>query len=304
MSQALALAVLAGVISGALGLAPLSGSLFLILVSYFVQLPIMVAGLTMGLAAAIVAALTAIVLSGFIGGVLMAAVFAVAFATPALLVVRQALLSQQDPAAGLIWYPPGHILAELAVLTVLVLAMVFFAFAGQPGGLIGFIETMLADAVEQFTKATGQPALGPEALKSQALLVPAVVACSWLIMAAVNGVIAQAIAVRSGWNRRPTPTLVDLDLPFWLWPLMGVCILLAMLGSTGLGLFGRSALIVLMASFGFLGLAVIHKFANRWSYKQLGLAAIYAGIIVFNWPVLAVIALGLVEDWAHLRRHM
>ena len=35
-----------------------------------------------------------------------------------------------------------------------------------------------------------------------------------------------------------------------------------------------------------------------------GLAAVYAGIIVFNWPILAVIALGLVEDWAHLRRYM
>ena len=77
-----------------------------------------------------------------------------------------------------------------------------------------------------------------------------------------------------------------------------------MLGAEGLGLLGRSAMIVLIVPFGFLGLAVIHKFANRWTYRQLGLAAVYSGIIVFNWPVLAVIALGLVEDWAHLRRYL
>ncbi|MEZ5935522.1 MAG: DUF2232 domain-containing protein [Alphaproteobacteria bacterium] len=304
MSQALALAVLAGIISGALGLAPLSGSFALILVSYFVQLPMMLAGLTMGLAAAIVAALAAIVLSALIGGMLAALIFAVAFALPALLVVRQALLSRQDPEAGLVWYPPGHILAELTVLSVLGLALAFFTLMGEEGGLIGFIEIMLAEAFGQFTAATGQPALDPEAVRSRAVFVPSVVACSWLMMAVVNGVVAQAIAVRSGWNRRPSPQLAELELPFWLWPLMGVAVVLAMLGSTGIGLFGRSALIVLIMPFGFLGLAVIHKFANRWSYRQLGLAAVYAGIIVFNWPILAVIALGLVEDWAHLRRYM
>jgi len=304
MSQALALAVLAGIISGALALAPLTGSLALVLISYFVQLPMMLAGLTMGLAAAIVAALAAIVLSGLMAGIYTALIFAVAFALPALLVVRQALLSQQDQEAGLIWYPPGEILAQLTVMVVLALAAAFFAFSGQPGGLLGFIETMLAEAIEQLTSATEQPPMDPETLRSRALFVPAVVACSWLIMAVVNGVVAQMIAVKSGWNRRPTPKLAELSLPFWLWPLMGIAVVLAMFGSTGLGLLGRSALIVLIVPFGFLGLAVIHKFANRWSYRQLGLAAVYVGIIVFNWPILAVVALGLVEDWAHLRRYM
>ena len=116
--------------------------------------------------------------------------------------------------------------------------------------------------------------------------------------------IAQAIAVKAGWNRRPSPNWAELELPFWLWPVIGVAVVLAVLGPGDVGLFARSALIVLITPFGFLGLAVIHKFATRWPYRQIGLAAVYIGIIVFNWPILAVIALGLVEDWAHLRRHM
>jgi hypothetical protein len=303
MSQALALAVLAGIVSGGLGLAPLSGSLGFVLVSYFVQLPLMLAGLTMGLAAALIACMAAMVLNGLIGGVLPALIFGVAFAAPALLVVRQALLSRQDQS-GLVWYPPGLILAHLALLTVVVLALAFLALSGQPGGLLGTIETVLLEGAALVSEAAGQPAPDPEMLKSSALLVPAIVACSWLVMGVVNAVIAQAIAVRSGWNRRPSPSLSDLDLPYWLWPLMAGAVILSLLGSDGIGLFGRSALIVLIVPFGFLGLAVIHKFANRWSYRQLGLAAVYVGIIVFNWPILAVIALGLVEDWAHLRRYM
>ena len=302
MSQALALAVLAGIISGALGLAPISGSIALVLVSYFVLLPMMVSGLTMGLVAAGVSAFSAIVLNGVIAGFLPAVVFAVAFALPALLVVRQALLSRPDGTGDLVWYPPGLILAQLTVVAVSLLVLAFFAAMGQPEGLVGIIETVLVDAIRQLSEAAGQTAPDPEMVRSGAVFVPALVACSWLVMAAVNGALAQAIAVRSGWNRRPSPKLADLELPAWLWPLIGGALLLSLLGSTGIGLLGRSALIVLIVPYGFLGLAVIHKFANRWSYRQFGLAAVYAGIIVFNWPILAVVLLGLVEDWAHLRR--
>ncbi len=302
MSQALALAVLAGIISGALGLAPISGSIALVLVSYFVLLPMMLAGLTMGLTAALIAAVSAIILNGLIAGVLPALIFAIAFALPALLVVRQALLSRQDPAEGVVWYPPGLILAQLTVVAVVLLAAAFFAFMGQPDGLLGIIEAVLVDAIQQISEAAGQPSPDIESIRTSAVFVPALVGCSWLVMAAVNGALAQAIAVRSGWNRRPSPKLADLELPSWLWPLIGGALLMSLLGSTGLGLLGRSALIVLIVPFGFLGLAVIHKFANRWSYRQFGLAAVYAGIIVLNWPILAVILLGLVEDWVHLRR--
>lgn len=303
MSQVLALAVLAGIVSGALGLAPLTGSFGLVLVSYFVQLPIMLAGLTMGLAAALVAALTAVIISALTAGFLPAVIFFAALAFPALLVVRQALLSRQDQA-GVVWYPPGLILAQLTVMAVLGLAFAFLAFMGQPGGLPGAIETVLIQAFEQISAAAGQPPPDAAVLRSKAVFVPALVACSWLIMAVANGVLAQTIARRTGWARRPSPELSDLDLPVWLWPIMGIALLAALLGSTGLGLFGRSAMIVMIVPFGFLGLAVIHKYANRWSYRQLGLAAVYAGIIVFNWPILAVVALGLVEDWAHMRRYM
>ncbi len=303
MSQALALAVLAGIVSGGLGLAPLSGSFGLVLLSYFVEFPVMLVGLTMGLAAALIAVAAAMVLSGLLAGFVPSLIYAVAFALPALLVVRQALLSRQDPS-GLVWYPPGHVLAQLTVLSVIGLGFAFLALMGQPGGLIGVIEKVLVDAAGLLSEAAGQPVPEPALLRSSAVLVPAIVASSWLIMAVVNAVAAQAIAKQTGWNRRPSPTLRDLELPFWLWPLIAGAAVLSLFGSTGIGLFGRSALLVLIVPFGFLGLAVIHKFADRWSYRQVGLAAIYVGIMLFGWPILVVIALGLVEDWAHLRRYM
>jgi hypothetical protein len=257
----------------------------------------------MGLAAAIVAVLSAALINAFIAGPLAALIFLIAFAAPALIIVRQALLSRSE-GGNTIWYPPGLILALLTAIATGALVLGFLAFAGQPGGLLGVIDRSLTEAIRGLTEAAGQsvPDLSP--LRARLWMIPAAVASSWLIMAVLNAVLAQAIAVRIGWNRRPSPSFSTLELPVWLWPLMGGAALLALVGGGDFGSLGRSALIVLATPFAFLGLAVIHKFANRWSHRQLGLTAIYAGIIVFNWPILAVVALGLVEDWAHLRRYM
>ncbi len=304
MSQALALAVLAGIISGGLALLPLTGSIGLVLLGYFVQLPLMLTGLTMGLMAALIAVVCAALVNALIAGPIAALIFFIAFALPAIVVVRQALLSRAA-SGDTVWYPPGLILGILTAMATLGLVIGFAMFMGQPGGLLGVIDRSLTEAIREITEAAGQgvPDLSP--LRARLWMIPAAVAASWLIMAALNAVIAQALAVRSGWNRRPSPSFSSLDLPIWLWPLMGIATLLAILGgSSDLGFLGRASLIVLATPFAFVGLAVIHKFANRWSHRQLGLAAIYAGIIVFNWPILAVVALGLVEDWAHLRRYM
>jgi len=303
MSQALALAVLAGIISGGLGLLPLTGSIGLVFLGYFVQLPLMLAGLTMGLMATIIAVAGAVLVNMVIVGPIAALIFFAAFSLPALVVVRQALLSRAENGAT-VWYPPGLILAVLTAIATFGVVLSFAAFMGQPGGLLGVIDRSLTEAIRELTEATGQSLPDLTALRERLWMIPAAVASSWLIMTAMNAVLAQTIAVRAGWNRRPSPSFASMDLPIWLWPMLGVAAALAVLGGSGAGFLGRSALVVLATPFAFLGLAVIHKFANRWSHRQLGLAAIYAGIIVFNWPILAVVALGLVEDWAHLRRYM
>ena len=34
------------------------------------------------------------------------------------------------------------------------------------------------------------------------------------------------------------------------------------------------------------------------------LAAVYGALVLLGWPILAVLLLGFVEDWAHLRRRL
>lgn len=317
MSQALAFAVLAGVLSGGLALLPLIGPLAFFL-AYLAPLPLLFVGLTMGVPAVIVASVSAGLVATVLVGFLPALVLAATFAAPSWFIVRQALLSQQDDGKT-VWFPPGLLLAQLTIVALVGVVLAFILFLGQPGGLVGAIESVLANMIAAINDAAEQPGLDPSVMqplvtvleiwKDQASILPAQAAVSWLVMLVLNAILAQAIAVRTSWNRRPSPAISELELPLWLWPPMGLALFLAVVGGEGLGALGSSSLIVLVTPFGFLGLAVIHKWADRWSNRQIGLIGVYIAIIVLNFllhlPILPIIvAVGLVETWARLRRYI
>ncbi len=302
MPQILGLAVLAGVVSSALFLCLLTGVPGMVLFAYFVQLPLMLAGLAMGLTASMVAVASALLINGLIAGAVATLIYGVIQALPALIVVRQALLARQD-GGNVEWYPPGLLLAQLTCVAGLGIGLAFLLLLDHPGGLQGAIEAFLASALVEMG------ALEAEAVSSSELgpwifLFPGLMATSWLVMVVLNAVLAQALAVRLGWNRRPSPDLTRLELPSWLWPALGAAGLVALLGEHGWGFLGRSLLIVFVVPYVFLGLAVIHTLVRRWSHPSWLLAALYAALVLLGWPILAVLLLGFVEDWAHLRRRL
>jgi Predicted membrane protein (DUF2232) len=300
MPQTLGLAVLAGLVSSALFLCLLTGVPGMVLFAYLVQLPLMFAGLAMGLTASMVAVAGALLINGVIAGAVATAIYAVVQALPALIVVRQALLSRRQDEA-IEWYPPGLLLAQLTCLAAIGIGLAFLLLADHPGGLQGAIGEFLRSALVELgaidVEVVPAPELGP-----WIAMFPGLMATSWLIMIVLNGLLAQALAVRLGWNRRPSPDLTTLELPSWLWPALGVAGLVALVGDQGWGFLGRSLLIVLVVPYVFLGLAVIHTLVRRWSHPSWLLAAVYGALVVLGWPVLAVLLLGFVEDWAHLRR--
>ncbi|HEX5080043.1 MAG TPA: DUF2232 domain-containing protein [Geminicoccaceae bacterium] len=302
MQQTLGLAILAGVASSALFLCLLTGVPGMVLFAYFVQLPLMFAGLAMGLTASMVAVAGALLINGLIAGAVATAIYGLIQALPALVVVRQALLSRrQDEATE--WYPPGLLLAQLTCLAGLGIGVAFVLLFDHPGGLQGAIEEFLAAALAEIGAIEAEAVPSSE-LNSWMFLFPGLMATSWLVMIVLNAVLAQALAVRLGWNRRPSPDLSGLELPSWLWPALGAAAAVALLGDQGWGFLGRSLLIVFTVPYVFLGLAVIHTLVRRWSHPGWLLAAVYGALVLLGWPILAVLLLGFVEDWAHLRRRL
>jgi hypothetical protein len=302
MPQTIGVAVLAGVVSSALFLCLLTGAPGMVLFAYFVQLPLMFAGLAMGLTASVVAVAGALLINGLIAGAVATVIYGLIQALPALIVVRQALLSRPQGEA-VEWYPPGLLLAQLTCLAALGIGVAFFMLLDHPGGLQGAIEEFLASALVEMG-AIEADAVPSSELGPWIFLFPGLMATSWLVMIVLNAVLAQALAVRLGWNRRPSPDLTGLELPSWLWPALGAAALVALLGEHGWGFLGRSLVIVLVVPYVFLGLAVIHTLVRRWSHPSWLLAAVYGALVLLGWPILAVLLLGFVEDWAHLRRRL
>jgi len=57
---------------------------------------------------------------------------------------------------------------------------------------------------------------GPELDAAGCLVIPGMIAASWMIMLVANAALAQGLLARFGANWRPSPDLAGLDLPLWV----------------------------------------------------------------------------------------
>jgi Predicted membrane protein (DUF2232) len=298
MPHPLGLAVLCGLLSAVLFVSLLLGLPGMLLV-YFAQLPVLFVGLSLGLTGSSIAAIGAVVVIGLMVSMAAALGYIVLHALPALFTVRQALLRRTDQGKTE-WFPVGLLLTQLTVLAGAGVVLAFLVLGSEPGGLPGFIEAHLRDGLTELGLLDETASPSPD-LARLAAVIPGFTASSSLLMVMINFMLAQALAVRIGWARRPTPDFDRLELPGWLWPPIGVAALLVLAGGI-IGDLGWSLLIVLVVPYLFLGLALVHVVVRRWSRPGLALGAIYGAMILLGWPILLVLLLGFVEDWAHLRR--
>ncbi len=312
------LATLAGIVSGALALASLSGASFAVFFLSLVHtLPLYYAGLSLGTRPAMVAAATSVLSLSLISPN-MGLVFGVLYAVPAWVVIRLTLSGPNgvvtdvpenhsataDPS-DMGWFPVGYILAVLAAIGGM------FVLGGSlmtGGGL----EQAVNEVLQEFAKLiTSQPMGNPEGetvLKEAVLsLTPyfaGSAAAMWALGQAVNLVIAQGLLAKGGRNIRPSPRMRELTLPdalSWALVLMAV---VALAAPGELGYIGRNIAIVLAVPFFFLGLAVVHKLAAMTPMKGPMLGLVYLVMVFTGWLAFVVAGLGILEQWIGLRKRM
>jgi hypothetical protein len=296
---------LAAAASAALYLSLTLGVLGAPFFAYFVQLPLLFIGLSLGLASAGIASLGSLGIVILFGGTIAALVFLVIQLVPALLTIRQALLSRSGENGGVEWYPPGLVLGLLvlyaAVVMVLVLLWVRFA--------TGSIETAFAAAIDQvmdeFGATSGQAAAIGQQIADYAAIVPGIVAVSWVLMTVINAAIAQFLALKGGQAKRPAIELAKLWLPSWCGPALALATLAALLLGGDPAFFAQGLAALFAVPFLMQGLAVVHTAVERLPAKGLALAGFYLVLLLFSWPlVVGVVLLGLLEDWAQFRRRL
>lgn len=294
-------AIGAGLASGLLLALPLSGPggmLFALLV----PLPLFAAGLGLGTRGATVAGAVLLALVAIAGGPWpMLGVFLI-LVGPVWLLVRQALLSRPTAGGDVEWYPAGLLVTWLTGCGLLWLALGALIFAGHPQGLEAGVREEIQRSLQMLMPQAPGEQMSRLAGTTAGYAMGASLA-SWMLLLAVNGALAQGALARFGRNLRPSPELASLELPRWLGGLL-VAAAAGYFAPGSIGFVAQNALAVLLVPFFFVGLAVLHTVARRLTARVPFLVVCYAVMVVFTWPAVLLAGLGLIEQWARLRRRI
>jgi hypothetical protein len=300
----LAAAIASGLVAALLYLSVLTGSLGALILVYLVQLPLFAAGLSLGVKAALFAGGTATLVTGLASGTLSGTLFFLAEVAPAMLLVAQALRWRADENGTVAWCPPDRLVLWLAGVGAVALIVAALWLSGTPEGfrgtVRGFLGGQLDDLLGASAAATKQKSRG-ELIDTLSAFFPAIAAGSWLVMTAINGILAQGALARFGLALRPAPDIAELTLPRWPTALLALALLIAVVGSGDLAYLASNLVPVLAIPYFFAGLAVLHALARRYAGRIFILIPAYLTLLL-GWPVLLVAACGMIDQWLGLRQ--
>jgi len=304
------IAIGAGVLSAFAATAFMSQAPGAMMLVYFANLPLFMAGFGLGPQAMAISGGVGFMIAGMLGGGLAAGIFGMSQVLPAWLVVRQLLLQRSSaPDANLgddgevEWYPIGDTLCWLALLAAAALLVATFASLSDGDGLSVLVSGNL-DSLLQAMVPEWEPAHRETMIGIMAPMFPGAIGVSWLIMTVVNATLAQSFLVKSGRALRPTPAYIDLALPQWIsWPMIGAA-LLALIGSGEMEYTGRNLAMILAVPFFLSGLSVVHTWARQTTFATMALVSFYMVLVLWGWASLIVAGIGVFELWSGLRRHI
>jgi len=295
MGKAVAIAVGGGLASAACFLSAVTGSAVALVLAYLAALPLLLVGLSMGTPLAAIGAAVGTAGVGLAAGLLAALGYAAGTAVPAALAVGRALSSRANAGGRPEWAPPGAVLVALIGYGLAVYAAIVVAAARAGTSL----PTLLAERL-----GPGLPPPMAEMVDLYARFIPGTALSSWVLMLLANLVLAQWILSRRGQALRPTPRLADLELPDWTAGAFALALVAAVLSSSLLGDLAATAALVLGVAYFLVGLAVVHAATRGRPRRGLMLAAFYVVLLLFGWAAFLVAGLGVVDQWAGLRRRL
>jgi hypothetical protein len=130
---------------------------------------------------------------------------------------------------------------------------------------------------------------------------PAAAAIVAMMTLTANLWLAAKITATSGRLQRPWPDLKSADLP--LMTLAVLCVAVAFCFAGGLiAMLAQIVTAALMMAYALTGFAVLHTLTLALKSRALWLGCAYAIVVVFVWPVVAMMALGLADAVFGFRR--
>jgi hypothetical protein len=277
---------------------------------YLAPLPLMIAGLGWSHWAAATAGLTGALALAVAFGPIFFFTFMAGAGIPAWWLCYLAMLARPVGNGGtptLEWYPPGRLVIWAAVLAALVVIVAIPNFGTDADSFHTALRNALMHMlrVETDTPTDAAPAI-PGVTNAGRLVdflvtaIPPAAAVLANITNVLNLWLAARIVKFSGLLKRPWPPLAAITFPKLLTAALALAVIVSFLG----GLIGIVAGVLsasLLMAYGVLGFAVLHAITQGMGARAFVIGGVYASVLVFGWPVLAVCALGLIEATTDLR---
>lgn len=307
MMIGLLIAIAAGCASALMFASISSGALILLLLFYLAPLPLMLAAIGWGPAGAAIGGVLAGGTLGLIFSLPYLVAFLLAVALPAWWLGRLVLLGRPiagaatagatPPVDTVEWYPVGRLLLWIAGFAALTTVSALFTLGTDSET----IAAGLRHGLGRIMQMPSAPTESTQIIDALAAIAPAAATIIAMTTLTLNVWLAAYVTSASGRLRRPWPVLRDVSMPPMTLVALFVALALCFTGGL-LALLAQIATAALMLGYALTGFAVLHTVTLGIKSRGVVLSFAYALVLVFGWPVIAMIALGITDAFFGIRQ--
>lgn len=190
------------------------------------------------------------------------------------------------------WYPLGRVLVWIACFAALTTTAALLTLGSDASAITDALRRGLVRIAKVQDGASGDRA--SEVVDAFVAIAPAAAATIAMATLTLNMWLAAKITAASGRLRRPWPDVRTTTLP----PMALVATMIALALSFVGGLPAMLAQIVtacLMMTYALAGFAVLHTITLTMRNRGLWLGSVYAIVLMFVWPVLTIVGIGIAD---------